>query len=127
MAYWLGASTDRGKTNRPSANSATVIRAFGRAAWPRAPSGDDGTTKPKRERIWIGKETRPELTAMCGTAYLLAVGSGQRRGNQGPFPRWPAQCPPQNATQIPRWQASAALEARLTSKPCHTEQGHARQ
>ena len=63
---------------------------------------------------------------MCGTAYLLAVGSGQRRGNQGPFPRWPAQCPPQNATQIPRWQASAALQARLTSEPCHTEQGHAR-
>jgi len=59
--------------------------------------------------------------------YLLALGSGDGCGKQRRLSRWSWLCPQPTGGRIPRWRASAALSARLTSEPCHTEQGHARQ
>ena len=52
----------------------------------------------------------------CRTPYLLAVGSGKRRGLQSPV--WMGLH--RTATPIPRWQTSAALQALPTRRQCHT-------
>jgi len=58
----------------------------------------------------------------------LLVGRGKRRRTPQAESDLPPACPvpatDQNADSST--QASAALQARLTSEPCHTEQGHAR-